>query len=110
MATRSSRSPFGGRRRRALIQLSGFGEPLRESLEEVDVGSSVGSTRLGLAKLPANYGETLHAYGVRDFLLRKARREAQLSAHARWREDVGQQGVHTLQGVRVSHTPTFHDR
>lgn len=70
----------------------------------------MGSTRLSLAKLPSSHGETLHAYGIRDFLLSEARREAQLSAHAGRREDVVQQGVHALQGVCVSHTPTFHDR
>src|SRR4051794_19697970 len=103
MATRSSRPPFGGRRRHALIQLSGFGETLRESLEQVNVDIALRTPGGALSQLPTHYGKTLHAHRVRDVLLREVRGEAQLSAHARRRQDIVQavqQGIDLLQAVR----------
>jgi len=48
MAARSSRPPFGGRRRAARIQLSDIGETFREPLEQVKVDRAVGPPGVGL--------------------------------------------------------------
>lgn len=78
MATRSSRSPFGGRRRHALIQLSGFGETLSEPLEQVDAGISLWTPRVALPQLPTHTDKTFHADRLRDIQLRETRGKAEL--------------------------------
>lgn len=100
-AVRSSRPPFGGWRRHALFQLSGSGILLREPVEQVQVGSSLRTSGMGLPQLPPGYGKTLDPQNFRDLQLREAGRTAQLRTHARRRQDLVQQSVNPLQAVPI---------